>query len=239
MLVPALSIGLFTRILKKQGYQTDLFETTAYLSDEPSSSANRVKMLNARAFDMGEDLGITVKEDMYGDFRQKVLDFQPDLMFFSVVEDAFRQTVSLLNVVEDLDILHLLGGVFPTNAAKRCFDFPEVKMIGVGEGEKIVAQVAEAIRSNQSVEDIPGVHLRLPDGTVKKNLPQPLVNINDTSPDFSLFDPVRFQRPMGGRIFKMIPVETYRGCPYGCTYCNSPSQRSFAKTNDLGALLSG
>ena len=25
---------------------------------------------------------------------------------------------------------------------------------------------------------------------------------------------------MGGRIFKTIPIETYRGCPYRCTFCN-------------------
>ena len=237
MLVPALSIALFTRILKQQGYQADLFETTAYLSDELSSSEERVKMLNARAFDMGDDLGITIKEDMYGDFRQKVIKFQPDFMIFSVVEDAFRQAVSLLSVVEDLNIPHLLGGVFPTNAARRCFDFPEVKMIGLGEGERTIIEVAEAIRLGQPLADIPGVHLRMPDGTIKKNLPQPLVNINNITPDFSLFDPVRFHRPMGGRIFKMIPVETYRGCPYACTYCNSPSQRDFSKSNDLGNFL--
>ncbi|MGY8991686.1 MAG: hypothetical protein ACKVHL_08855, partial [Rhodospirillales bacterium] len=180
---PALSIALFTRILKQQGYQADLFETTAYLSDELSSSEERVKMLNARAFDMGDDLGITIKEDMYGDFRQKVIKFQPDFMIFSVVEDAFRQAVSLLSVVEDLNIPHLLGGVFPTNAARRCFDFPEVKMIGLGEGERTIIEVAEAIRLGQPLADIPGVHLRMPDGTIKKNLPQPLVNINNITPD--------------------------------------------------------
>ena len=27
---------------------------------------------------------------------------------------------------------------------------------------------------------------------------------------------------MGGKIFKTIPIETYRGCPYKCTFCNSP-----------------
>ncbi len=29
-------------------------------------------------------------------------------------------------------------------------------------------------------------------------------------PDYSLFDPKRFYRPMGGRIFKTIPIETCR-----------------------------
>jgi radical SAM superfamily enzyme YgiQ (UPF0313 family) len=34
---------------------------------------------------------------------------------------------------------------------------------------------------------------------------------------------------MGGRIFRTIPLETYRGCPYRCTFCNSPMQLKFAR----------
>jgi radical SAM superfamily enzyme YgiQ (UPF0313 family) len=38
-------------------------------------------------------------------------------------------------------------------------------------------------------------------------------------------------------MFKMIPVESYRGCPYACTYCNSPAQRGFSKEAGLGNFL--
>ena len=41
----------------------------------------------------------------------------------------------------------------------------------------------------------------------------------------------------GEKVFKMIPVETFRGCPYSCTYCNSPTQREFSKNNNLGNFL--
>ena len=34
---------------------------------------------------------------------------------------------------------------------------------------------------------------------------------------------------MGGTVFKMFPVETIRGCPYKCRYCNSPDQERFYK----------
>ena len=29
---------------------------------------------------------------------------------------------------------------------------------------------------------------------------------------------------MGGAVYKMLPVETIRGCPYTCRFCNSPDQ---------------
>ena len=43
MLVPSLAIGIFTNLLKKEGYIVDLFDTTHYVSEENSSPQNRVK----------------------------------------------------------------------------------------------------------------------------------------------------------------------------------------------------
>ena len=74
--------------LTSEGYAVELFETTHYLSDEVSSSENRVEMLNVREFDIANDLNIRVKDDMYGDFRRKVEEFQPHFMIYSVVEDV-------------------------------------------------------------------------------------------------------------------------------------------------------
>ena len=42
--------------------------------------------------------------------------------------------------------------------------------------------------------------------------------------DINLFDEQRLHRPMAGKWYKMLPIETMRGCPYKCTYCNSPDQ---------------
>ena len=58
---------------------------------------------------------------------------------------------------------------------------------------------------------------------------QPLADLNDVIPDYRLYDSERFYRPMGGKVVKSIPVETYRGCPYSCTFCNSPTTRLMDK----------
>ena len=64
MLVPSIAIGLFTRILKHQGYVVDLFETTHYLAEENSSSENRAEYLNVREFSITDDLSIEIKTDL-------------------------------------------------------------------------------------------------------------------------------------------------------------------------------
>jgi anaerobic magnesium-protoporphyrin IX monomethyl ester cyclase len=237
MLIPSIAIALFTRIFKTAGYRVDLFDTTHYASEEESSSEMRAKMNNVRRFSITDDLGITIKTDLLEDFRRKVESFKPDFMIFSVVEDSFKQTLRLLAAVDDLNVPHLVGGVFPTYAPDLCISFDEVQMIGLGEGERSALETAEAVRLGKPRTKILGTWFKDDAGVVHKNAKDPLVDINRVRPDFSLFDESRFYRPMGGRVFKMIPVESFRGCPYSCTYCNSPSQRVFSKENDLGSFL--
>ncbi len=145
MLVPSLAIALFTARLKKQGYQVELFETTHYLNDEVSSSTNRVEILNVRDFDMTDDLNITIRKDMYGDFRKRVEDFEPDFLIYSVVEDVFLQTLNLVRAIEDLDIPSLVGGVFPTYAPQRCIEPDEIMLVGHGERKHVVALLKPSV----------------------------------------------------------------------------------------------
>jgi radical SAM superfamily enzyme YgiQ (UPF0313 family) len=44
--------------------------------------------------------------------------------------------------------------------------------------------------------------------------------------DIGIFGEKRFYRPMGGKMRRLLPVETHRGCPYTCSFCNSPSQNT-------------
>ena len=34
---------------------------------------------------------------------------------------------------------------------------------------------------------------------------------------------------MAGKVYKMIPIETIRGCPFTCRFCNSPDQMALYK----------
>ena len=55
--------------------------------------------------------------------------------------------------------------------------------------------------------------------------------------DMSLFEEARFYRPMGGQVYRMFPVETHRGCPYKCAFCNSPSQVQMYKEEEGKSYL--
>ncbi|MFQ5804413.1 MAG: B12-binding domain-containing radical SAM protein [Candidatus Methylomirabilales bacterium] len=237
MLVPPLSIAIFTRIFKKAGYTVRLFDSTPYVTADTSSPEKRVKYLQARKFSYDSDLGVTPRFDLVEDFARTVEEFAPDLMVISCVEDTFLQAVKLVRTVRDRKIPAIFGGVFVTAAPEVAMSYEGVDMVGLQEGETTVLEVAERIRLRGPVDDVPGVWVKNSDGTIIKNPNGPLVDITQMIPDFSLFDKSRFNRPMGGRIFRTIPLETYRGCPYKCTFCNSPMQLKFAREKGLGSFL--
>lgn len=237
MLVPPLSISIFTHILKKQGYQVDLFDATHYRDNKISSPQRRVKFLQARSFSEEKDLGVKIKTDLIGDFIRKVDLFRPAFIAVSVVEDSFLQAIELLRTISDQNIPTLVGGVLVTAAPELVISYPEINMIALGEGEETILEIAERIRRGISCKDVPNVWFKNEDGSVIKNKVRPLIDINKSFPDFSLFEEARFHRPMGGRIFKTFPVETVRGCPNRCTFCNSPMYRKFCKTYNLGNFL--
>jgi len=222
MLVLPGAIGVFTTILKKAGFELDLFDATLYTAESSISPEKRVEYLQARQFSYKKNLGIELRPDVLGSFRAKIESFQPDLLVFSVVEDAFRQAVNLLDAIKDRNIPHIVGGVFPTAAPEKTIASPQIKMIGIGEGEGAVLELAERLRDGSQLDDISNTWLKKDDGTIIKNALRPLVDINEVFPDYSLFEKVRFYRPMGGQILKIVPLETARGCPYQCTFCDSP-----------------
>lgn len=243
MLTPSYAVGLFTAILKEQGYVVDLFDCTPYLASyefmkEPLPVTRANTLLNSRRFDAKSLFG-DPKVDLAGDYVKKLEDFNPHAVIFStLVEDTWPQAKELLEVLAHYpQIRTLIGGVFTTMAPEVVIAHPHVQCIGLGEGEGTILDFCEAVRSGTSPTRIMGTWAKDADGAVVRNPPRPLVDINKVVPDFSGFDERRFYRPLGARIWKAIPLETYRGCPYTCTFCNSPAQVVIAKENAQGYFL--
>ena len=244
MLTPSYTVGLFTTLLKGQGYILDLFDCTPYMSTleylgEPLAVTRANKLPgNSRQFD-SEALFGDPKTDLIGDFTRKLEEMKPHVVVFStVVEDTWPQAREMLDLLTKYpEIKSILGGVYATMSASTIIASKSTQCVGDGEGEKTVIEFCEAVRQGNPTTDILGTHAKGDDDQVISNRPRPLVDINEVIPDFSLFDERRFYRPLGARIWKAIPIETYRGCPYTCTFCNSPAQVIIAREKDQGSYL--
>ena len=141
MLTPSYAVGLFTSVLKHQGYTVDLFDCTPYMSTLeflgeplPVTRANRLPG-NSRQFDAKALFG-DPKTDLSGDFVRKLEDFRPHVVVIStLVEDTWPQAQELLGILAHYPgINSIIGGIFATMAPEIVIADANVQCVGEGEG---------------------------------------------------------------------------------------------------------
>jgi radical SAM superfamily enzyme YgiQ (UPF0313 family) len=227
------AIALLSELLKQNGHVTSIFDTTFYeFTDDIAIDApdlHREKSLQVRpiADKDDDDLHFSkITTNPVIDLRKKITEFSPDLLAVSCTETTFHRGLKLITKTRDMGIRNIFGGIFPTFAPQLVMNFDVVDMLCVGEGENAIVDLADRLARGEDYSDVTNLWIRKKNGTIKKNSITKPVDINQLpiTTDIGLFGEKRFYRPMGGKIRRLLPVETHRGCPYTCSFCNSPSQ---------------
>ncbi len=236
MLPPA--IGLLSAVLLEGGHEVQVFDTTYYESVDgetelADSDGKKSEQLMARPYEMPVELTLKTS-DVLDDFAQMIDSFKPDLLALSCTEDMWHLGLRLLRHIRPTRrILTVAGGVFPTFAAELVLGHDEIDIVCKGEGEIALRKLADRVGRDQDYTDIPNLLTMNEIGLIRSN-PIEMVDMNSNPLiDLSHFEEARFYRPMGGRVWRMFPVETHRGCPYKCAFCNSPSQMAMYRA-ELG-----
>ncbi|MGB0722203.1 MAG: B12-binding domain-containing radical SAM protein [Gammaproteobacteria bacterium] len=196
-----LSVLTLSALLKREGIEVRVFSAT---------ERRRVNATGRR----GDGLDPSV----FPRFRATTERFAPDLVAFSVVEDAFPLATRLLEAITDLPIPTLVGGVFATFAPLRVLAEPGVDMVCVGEGEHALLELCRRLERGDPIQGTPNLWVKDSDGRIVRGPPAPLMDLDELPPpDYDLLAEHRFPGP--------VPLMPHRGCPYACTFCNSPAQR--------------
>ena len=238
MLPPA--IATFSAILKREGHKVKVFDTTYYAVDHGiDSDGSKEQGLNVVPYQNEmEKKGLRIKDSNWKeDLHELVNKYRPDILFLSSTEDMWELGIKILGEIKDYkdknNIPVLAGGVFPTFAPEICINFDLIDMICVGEGENALVDLCKKIENKEDYLEVTNLWIKKKDKTIKKNsITRPVDINNNPIIDTSLFEENRLYRPMAGKVYKMYPVETIRGCPYTCKFCNSPDQMKLYK--DLG-----
>lgn len=227
------AIALLSQLLKDKGHETDVFDTTFYKFDEEFSIGNvdelSEKTLQTRPITNVDDDNLHFEKqsiDPAIDLRKKIVEYKPDLLAVSCTETTFMRGLRLISSTRDLGVTNIFGGVFPTFAPHLVMRRKDIDMLCVGEGENALVDLVELMSEGKDYSNVTNLWVRQSDGEIKKNSITKPVDIDKLPPvtDIGIFREKRFYRPMGGKILKMLPVETHRGCPYTCSFCNSPGQ---------------
>ena len=122
----------------------------------------------------------------------------------------------------DPSIVVVWGGVHATLLDEQILStYSCVDFIVRGEGELTFCGLVEAINNKKSLSAVAGITFR--DGArIVRTVSRPRLTCLDDLPliDYKRFgiEPVR-DLAIKDRLNDALPVETTRGCPFGCTYC--------------------
>jgi anaerobic magnesium-protoporphyrin IX monomethyl ester cyclase len=123
----------------------------------------------------------------------------------------------------------ILGGPEPASYAAEYLD-AGADVIVEGEAELTLEELLPALRSG-SIEKVPGIIFRRPDGSIARTPARPLIPDLDSQPwpDRERVDIPRYLRTWREHHGAgSVSVITARGCPYHCKWC---SHSTFGKTH--------
>ncbi len=164
------------------------------------------------------------------DIAQAVAAERPDVMALSFLSTTTYPAVKKLArrlKSEAPEIPIIVGGAFATiNSDRILRDCPDLDCVGVGEGEELLPDYLSRLDDPGSVAGL--VWRR--DGEIVKNTPRPLIRDLDqfpypdrTSLPIDYIESLPLDVPAVLSLDKFCTMQTSRGCPYSCIYCDIPS----------------
>jgi len=223
-----------TAALKAKGIEVKIFDTVFYrFEGELDINDRRAEMLHSvRPVDYSS---VGIHDKLTGpmdDLTKLVKDFDPDLIGLTAIESVFARGLELVKCAKKAkNVPAVAGGVFATLAPDIVINEPAIDMVCIGEGEDVICEVAGAMASGRDYTGIKGLWAKKGKEVVKNGM-MPLKGLDEVpEPDFSAFDPLLIYRPMQGKLFRTVPVELSRGCPFMCTYCAEPALNGLYRKN--------
>jgi len=143
---------------------------------------------------------------------EKIEDFKPDFICFSVMTDDYLWTCKIAEFIKkNKSIPIIFGGVHVTACPEEVIKNKFVDYIVLGEGEEAIVELIE----NSRKKNIKNVWFK-DKGKIIKNKLRPLIQDLDSLPfpDKELF--FKEAPYLKGEAYYFM---TSRGCPFGCSYC--------------------
>ena len=147
-------------VLKHGGHNVELFDITFMVQKRLDHDA-REKTGTVKPVDYTKYWGTPIQVDIYQELRNKIKDFKPDLVAFSIVESNYSIAKKCFEVVKsETSVPIIVGGVFPTIAPKFFYDDKNVDIICIGEGEQCLLELANKLDKKESYSNILNLHVK-------------------------------------------------------------------------------
>lgn len=169
-----------------------------------------------------------------------VAEFDPDVVGTGTLSPYYHAAKWILDTArrEKKGIKTLLGGGLLTASPDKVFEGLDVDIGVIGEGERTVVEMADALERDRDLEGVRGLIYRGPDGAALRTGPRDADrDLGGLAwPDFEGFDVdwlLDRQTTADSLYFHMLddprslPMASSRSCPFGCTFCFHPTGRIY------------
>jgi anaerobic magnesium-protoporphyrin IX monomethyl ester cyclase len=217
-----MGVASLSGALKLKGHETDMFDSSFWIDE--SSGDNRTDRETGEKYHEYKKVGDysfkRKKVNVINEFRNKIKEFNPDLIACTSTSHEFNDLLKILNVKLEFNIPVIVGGPHATVAPDSVISNEYVDIICRGEGEGALVELVDKMKNGSDITDIKNLWVKK-NGKVYKNDVRPYVqNLDELPiPDWGLFDSRHHIRPFEGKLKKYCFFESSRGCAYKCTYC--------------------
>ena len=228
-------IAIMSALLKQRNHKVDLFDT-AFLKTEDYAKTEEVHggvgLSDKGGVCMHKKTEYTLQDlvlddpvvDLKEELQKKIDSFNPDIIALSCMTSNFDFACDLTKTIKHNAIV-VVGGVHATIAYKDCLDQDFVDYAFVGEGDRGMLDLVEALEKKEDVTKVQGLAYKNSNGEYINNKVGPRVCLDDLPcPDWGLFDDRHLFRPYQGKIYKGSFYSQSRGCPMQCKYCVDPTE---------------
>lgn len=144
-----------------------------------------------------------------------------DLMAISTITATALVSYRLADYFRSKGIKVVIGGPHVTFNPKEALEHADFCIMG--EGEKALPMLVDALNNQTSLKEVPGLAWKDDYKEIIINeIARPIDNLDSIPyPDFTLLDSGGKVKSLGsGGRKEIIPIQTSRGCPFGCTFCS-------------------
>lgn len=165
------------------------------------------------------DLDTFPRKEIFVKLNEELKNFKPDVFGITFTSALYGQCMDIVNLARDLmpEIIIAAGGTHASSDVESTLKNTNIDLAIMGEGDFTLREYL----SGKNKEEILGFAYKK-NGEVKVNPSRPFLQDLDLLPlpAWDLVDIYKYKIPYTmSRENPVAPIETSRGCAWGCTYC--------------------
>lgn len=199
------------------------WDVKAYNADfQPEGEFIRISHLSGAGFHNYLANLNSLDSDIWKEIAAVIREYQPRVVGISAKSQTFKSAVNVAKLAKHVDekTIVIVGGPHPSMVGKEVMQHPEIDYGIMGEGERTIVEMLQAIEDGRSLDDIRGTVYRK-DGQYIENQRRELIEDLDALCFPHAFDDQILHDGSNYPGFAFKNIFAVRGCPYNCFFCGS------------------